>query len=193
MSSQQQYRPSFAPRYGGWREREAMKEKQRKELEQRRKEEAERAKLAKTEENFPALSSGPIQQARQLGEDSFAEKAAEWKFKDDIAEIRENARQERELRNEQRERIMRNGIYIMSRAQLPQQTAPLQLPVLQEEKKPVIDRDGFEVVEKKKLRKPKRELTEAELAAKHDRQLSDDEDDELNGDLLESSYRRDHY
>jgi hypothetical protein len=192
-----QYRPAYAPRYGGggWREREAMKEKQRKELEQRRKEEARQAQLAKTEDNFPALSMGVggATQSVKVGEDSFADKAAEWQVKDDIADIREKARQQREEDAQKREQMMRNGIYIMSRA--PVLERPLALPVVEEEKKrePLIDRDDFVIV-KKKVRKEKRELTEAELAAKHSRQLDEQEDDtELNGDLMETGYRRDHY
>lgn len=196
MSSNTQYRPAYAPRYGsgGWREREAMKEKQRKEFEQRRKEEEERARLAKTEVNFPTLSS-VVTQPVKLGEDSFADKAAEWQVKDEIANIREQARQERLQDAEKRERIMKNGIYIMSRAAVHERPQ-FELPPVVEEKRnePLIDRDGFVIVKPKKVRKEKRELTEAELAAKHDRQLDEnEEDDELNGDLMESSYRRDHY
>jgi hypothetical protein len=129
----------------------------------------------------------------KVGEDSFADKAAEWQVKDDIADIREKARQQREEDAQKREQMMRNGIYIMSRA--PVLERPLALPVVEEEKKrePLIDRDDFVIV-KKKVRKEKRELTEAELAAKHSRQLDEQEDDtELNGDLMETGYRRDHY
>lgn len=54
--------------------------------------------------------------------------------------------------------------------------------------------DGWTTVQQK-VRKPKRELTAAELAAKYVAagDAADREEDEFNGDLFATSHRHDHY
>jgi hypothetical protein len=190
-SNQSSYRPSLAPKYGGWREREAAKQRAREESERLRKEAEAKARLVVTETNFPTLSTGAARSTIPAFSTSFADLAEEWKVKDEIAEVREQNRQQRE----QRERMLNNGIYVMSRANyLPETPGPL--PFIEEPKKkgPAMDADGFEIVEKRKQKKVKRELTEAELHRKYAEAGSDeDQDDRTQNEHLFESNRHDHY
>ena len=190
-SNQSSYRPALAPKYGGWREREAAKQRAREEADRLRKEAEAKARLVVTETNFPTLVRGGSTQPVEQGDVTFADLAQEWKIKDDITEMRELARAEKE----RKERILTNGVYIMSRAAacMPEERM---LPTIVEPKRkgPAIDVDGFEVVENRKQRKEKRELTEAELARKYAEAGSDSEEDErTQNEHLFESYRRDHY
>ena len=103
------HRP-LAPRYGNWREREALKEKARQEAERLRKEAEEMARLAVKEVNFPTLSTGPARSSIPAFSTSFADLAEEWKIKDDITEAREQVRRDKQ----DRERMMMNGVYVMA-------------------------------------------------------------------------------
>ena len=186
------YRPSLTPRYGNWREREALKQKAREEAERLRKEAAEKAKLAMNDINFPAISgqAGVKQQQGPQGEFTFAELAQEWQMKDDIHERHEQVRKDKQ----QREQVMMNGIYVMSR--VSEQQTPQHFVINIEPEKPKsvprLDEDGFQQV-KRKSRREHRELTEAEIAAKYAHIPEEDEEDvDHNGYLMETSYRHDH-
>jgi hypothetical protein len=182
----------MTPRYGNWREREALKEKARQEAERLRKEAEQKAKLAMNDTNFPIMSgqADVKQQQGPQGDFTFAELAQEWQLKDEIHERREQVRKDKQ----QREQVMMNGIYVMSRAGVSEQPQHFVVNVEPERPKPGLrlDEDGFQQVGKKQ-RKEKRELTEAEIAAKYAHIPEDDEEDgDYNPDLLESGYRRDH-
>lgn len=169
-----------------------MKQKAREEAERVRKEAAEKAKLAMNDINFPAMSgqAGVKQQQGPQGEFTFAELAQEWQIKDDIHERREQVRKDKQ----QREQVMMNGIYVMSRATEQPQPQHFVINVEPERPKPGLrlDEDGFQQVSRKS-RKEKRELTEAEIAAKYAHIPEEDEEDiDHNGHLMETSYRHDH-
>lgn len=194
MSSNTQQRRALAPQYGGWREREAAKQRAREEADRLRKEAEEKARLAVTDTNFPTLSTQPTHRTSiPMFSTSFADLAEEWKVKDELTEAREQLRKERE----NRERILTNGVYVMSRA--GSSNVPIQpLPTIVETKKkgPTIDSDGFEVVETRKGRKEKRELTEAELHRKYMEagSESDNEDQTHNEHMFETRrHDRDYY
>jgi hypothetical protein len=183
------YRPSYTPRYGNWREREALKEKARQEAERLRKEAEEKAKLVVNETNFPSMSgqAGPKQQQGPQGDFTFAELAQEWQIKDDIHERHEQVRRDKQ----DRERMMMNGVYVMSRVSTveePQHIA-ISMPPPKPKSMPRIDEDGFQEVSKKK-RKEKRELTEAEIAEKYAHVPEEDENDvDYNAHLMETGHR----
>ena len=189
------YKPRYAPNYGsgGWREREALKEKQRKELEARKAEEARLAKLKMSETNFPVLVSGAAgNRAVQIGEETFADLAEQWKFKDELAQMREEARKQRE----EKERISMNGVFIRRTTYDDlYDNGPSKydryVPPEQPKANPAFD--GWHLVDTKKEKKVKRELTEAELEAKYAKTAEEEEEEEeLNRELFENN-RHDHY
>lgn len=190
MSSNTTYRP----RYGGWKEREALKEKQRKEYEARKAEEARVAKLKMSETNFPVLVSGAAgNRAVQLGEQTFADLAEQWKFKDELTQMREEARRQRE----EKERISMSGVFLRrTNYDDLYDNGPSKydryMPPEQPKTNPAFD--GWQLVDTKKQKKEKRELTEAELEVKYAQSASDDEDEtgDMNGHLFENN-RHDHY
>ena len=182
------YRPSLTPRYGNWREREALKEKARQEAERLRKEAEEKARLTVNDVNFPAISaqSGPKQQGPQ-GEFTFAELAQEWQIKDEIHERHEQVRRDKQ----DRERVMSNGVYVMSRVSTVEEPRhiAINMPPPKPKSAPIIDEDGFQQVTRKQ-RKEKRELTEAEIAAKYAHIPEEDENDgDYNAELMETGHR----
>jgi hypothetical protein len=191
------YTPRYAPKYGGWREREALKEKQRKELEQRKAEEARLANAKMTQANFPVLVQGAVgNRAVQIGEESFADLAEQWKVKDEITQMREEARKLRE----EKERISMTGVFVRRNTSYDELygNGPSKYDryVPPEEKRTTNPAfDGWHLVDTKKVKKEKRELTESELHAKYVASTSsgDEEDDvDMNGHLFESN-RHDHY
>lgn len=186
------YRPVLAPKYGGWREREAAKQRAREEADRLRKEAEQKARLAVTETNFPTLGESTVRSEIPQFSTSFADLAEEWKVKDEMTEAREQLRKERE----NRERMLMNGVFIMSRARVSEPTIqPLPTVVETKKKGPTIEADGFQVVENRKARKEKRELTEAELYRKYQEagSESENEDDTAHNGHLFDNYRRDHY
>jgi hypothetical protein len=191
-SNQSSYRPALAPKYGGWKEREAAKQRAREEADRLRKEAEQKARLAVNETNFPALGQEFMRTSVPMYSTSFADLAEEWKVKDEMAEAREQLRKERE----NRERVLMNGVYVMSRSGYSD-SAIEPLPTIVEPKKkgPTIEADGFQVVENRKTRKEKRELTEAELHRKYLEagSESDNEEEAAHNPDLFDNYRRDHY
>lgn len=191
-SNQSSYRPVLAPKYGGWKEREAAKQRAREEADRLRKEAEQKARLAVNETNFPTLGQEYVRTSVPMYSTSFAELAEEWKVKDEMAEAREQLRKERE----NRERVLMNGVYVMSRARTSE-AAIEPLPTIVETKKkgPAIEADGFQIVENRKTRKEKRELTEAELYRKYQEagSESDNEDDAAHNGHLFDNNRHDHY
>ena len=186
-------RPTYAPRYGS-RDRDAARERHRREAEQRKKEEEERRKLAMNQTNFPSLAGSAGWKGPQtLGEDSFADKALEWDTQDKITKMREDLRATREADALARERVMMNGIYVMSRSTYAEEPVSTARPPQGDVPKAVrLDEDGFQQVRRKE-RKEKRELTEAEIAQKYAHIPEEDDDpDDHNAQLFEK-YRREHY
>lgn len=111
------------------------------------------------------------------------------------AEARAKARAEAMKRDEAKARMELSGIYIPRFRQShssrfveeeEEETAP---PVIYGK---MADNEGFVEV-KKKTRKPKRELTTAELNRKMMEPPSDDEDEEHNADLYETARQHEHY
>lgn len=191
-SNQSSYRPALAPKYGGWKEREAAKQRAREEAERLRKEAEQKARLAVTETNFPTLGESTVRTNNPQFSTSFADLAEEWKVKDEMTEARERLRKERE----NRERVLMNGVYVMSRSGYSE-PAIEPLPTIVETKKkgPTIEADGFQIVENRKTRKEKRELTEAELYRKYQEAGSESDNEEdggHNGHLFDNN-RHDHY
>ena len=189
------YKPrTTAPRYGSWKEREALKEKQRKDLEQRKAEEARLAQAKMTEANFPVLVAGAAgNRAAQVGEHTFADLAEQWKFKDEVTQMREEARKIRE----EKERISMTGVFVRRSVHddlYDNGPSKYDRYMPPEEKKHNPAFDGWQLVDTKKEKKEKRELTEAELQAKYATSASsdDEEDVDMNGHLFESN-RHDHY
>jgi len=190
------------PARPNWREREVQKERQKREDAARAVDEAQRKKIAKTEENFPTtIQTAPSTSAMPIGK--FAELATKWQV-DEETMIRH-------ARNERERTIIRNTIlFVRSRgaAERPdysdEEDEPL--PVVHEtleERFPAHgrrgrctppDSDGWRLVIKKQRRKP-RTLTEAELAQKYrDAYFAGDEDEQdVNGDLHDRNQRRDFY
>jgi hypothetical protein len=195
MSNNTTYRPRSTPNYGGWREREALKERQRKELEARKAEEARLAKAKMNETNFPVLVQGGAgNRAVQLGDQTFADLAEQWKFKDEVTQMREEARKAKE----EKERISLNGVFVRRTNSYDELygNGPSKydryVPPEQPKTNPAFD--GWQLVDTKKVKKEKRELTEAELETKYASPESENSDMEgdMNGHLFESN-RHDHY
>ena len=112
------------------------------------------------------------------------------------AEARARAREEAMKRDEARTRMELGGIYV------PRFRSNKVAPRYEEDEEdytapPVIpgkmaDYEGFTEV-RRKSRKPKRELTTAELNAKMMEPPSDDEDGEHNAELYETARQHEHY
>jgi uncharacterized Fe-S center protein len=85
---------------------------------------------------------------------------------------------------------MTNGVYVMSRVSTVEEPQQFVVNVAPEKtkSKPIIDEDGFQQVTKKQ-RKEKRELTEAEIAAKYAHIPEEEENADYNADLMETGHR----
>jgi hypothetical protein len=112
------------------------------------------------------------------------------------AETRERARQEAMKRDEAKARMELSGIYVPRfRPSHPRKFAEdeeeedMPQPILSHRGP---DHEGFTEV-KRKTRKPKRELTTAELNAKMMEPPSDDEEGEVNAELYEHARQHEHY
>lgn len=185
---------AYKPRYGNWREREALKEKQRKDYEVRKAEETRLAQAKMNETNFPVLVAGAAgNRAVQIGEETFANLAEQWKFKDELTQMREDARKQRE----EKERISMTGVYVRrSNYDDIYDNGPSKYDRYVPPEQPKTANpafDGWHLVDTKKEKKVKRELTEAELEAKYAKTAEEEEEEqELNKDLFENN-RHDHY
>ena len=112
------------------------------------------------------------------------------------AEARERARQAAMKRDEAKARMELSGIYVPRfRPSHPgkyteeEEDDDMPQPILSRN---APDYEGFTEV-KRKTRKPKRELTTAELNAKMMEPPSDDEEGEVNAELYEKARQHEHY
>jgi hypothetical protein len=188
-----------------WREREMQKERQQREAVARAADEALRARLTKTESNFPTTMALPTQMTVIDGA-SFAEKAALWQAEEDA--LYQGARSTRE-RKIIRDTLtfLRSGV--MRPRHRPQDTdsqgdamsleeappAPVWLPHGRRGTYTEPDSEGFRTVTRR-ARKQVRTLTEAELARKYRAEFfgeDDEEEEDVNGDLTDRNQRRDFY
>jgi hypothetical protein len=176
---------SFRPNYksGGWRAKEA-----------KAAEEVARKKTELTEANFPTL----VDTARPLtavGGNHFAELAEKWNMDEEVNKKMEAYRRDKAARAaRETEHIMAfhhrrtyGEDYYEAPVESPTYSAPASTAPRNQP-----DSDGWVEVSRK-VRKPKRELTIAEMEAR-DANLDDDSEtnpDDFNGNLFESN-RHDH-
>jgi hypothetical protein len=184
------FRPSTRPNYGrrNWIDEEARARREAADAHARAEEEL-RKSSAFNETNFPSLVAGVGASSMTVFDKSFTSVT----HAANEAEERERNRQIALRRAQERDRHEISGIYVP-------RFRPSK-PVEEEDESPVpefipskIDVDGFQVV-KKKTRKPKRELTTAELNAKFAEDASDSEEegDDVNGELFERRRREEFY
>lgn len=152
--ARQYRRPYFKPQW------EIDEERKKAEVEEERKQ-AER-RLERTEENFPALVSGPVKQVTWSGR-KFNELAAEWKEETD---------KEKEVIEAQK---TEEPAFVLPRFRSIRRFAEPE-DIFEPPMVKAVDPEGeWETVERK-TRKEKRELTFEELEAKYGGEHSDEED-----------------
>lgn len=184
------FRPSSRPNYGrrNWIDEEARARREAADAHVRAEEEF-RKSTALTEANYPSLVAGLGGSSMTVFDKSFSSvthAATE-------AEERERNRQMALRRAEERARHEISGTYIP-------RFRPGRVVEEEDDEPPPpefvpskIDVDGFQTV-KKKARKPKRELTTAELIAKFAQHDSDSEEEcDVNGELFERRRREEFY
>jgi hypothetical protein len=218
-TSNKQYTPTAVAR-PNWREREAQKERQQREAARMAIEEAQRKKIAKTEENFPT-TMGAAKQMRVHGGPAgkFAELAQKWQVDEELERKIEEYRNARDERK--RSDVLNTIVFLRRRREevdngyddeedyeshtppyYDDQPSPAEL----NEKFPAHgrrgtytepDAEGWRMVIKRTRKQP-RELTEAELVQKYRREFfgentGEDGDDDMNGDLTDRNQRREFY
>ena len=110
----------------------------------------------------------------------FANMARDWKAADDTQKVLDESRRQAALRNE-RDSAVPVFVYRKRQSAVGQEWDAFEEV---EEEDP--DRDWSNVTHR---RKPKREITDAEIEEKYARAGSEDEDDEHNADLFEGRRR----
>ena len=155
---------SFQP---GWRAREVAKARERKEQEKKLADEVQQKKLEKTTTNFPSLSG---QTAAGGGghvvfDTSFSSLALNWQASDDMEKKLQEYRREKDAKRQ----FETTGVYVhrfrpghMDGGSSSDE-GPAEPYVFVP---PKVDFEGWQEV-KVKTRKPKRELTMAEIAQKY--------------------------
>lgn len=207
MSTTKQYTPTTTAR-PTWRDREAQKERQQREAARLAAEEERTRAFAKTEENFPSTMK-PVD--RMVVHDGPAGKFAELANK-----METDNEATRKAKKDRRQRIAYNpALFIRSRR--PDNTyednesvdyeamSTEYVPDLNEKYPPhgkrgtysAPDYEGWRTVTKK-LKKQKRELTEAELVKKYREEFfgeNGEEEDtaDMNADLTDRNQRREFY
>lgn len=159
--------------------------------------------LKKTEANFPHLVAKAPKKASPEFETSFSKTVAEMAREEEGQRLRAAYEKEQATR-EQNEF---NGVYILGsiRTDTVRNTVRNFVRDLNEEFEaefareetappPNPEDDGWTDV-KQKVRKPKKELSAAELAARYVAagEAADRDEEEFNGDLFHASHRHDHY
>lgn len=202
-----QYTPTATAR-PTWRDREAQKQREEREAGIRAREEAELQKFAKTEENFPSLCRAVERiTVPDLPSGKFAELASKLNATPVEEEKEETVGPMPSLRNANK-RFQRTDddeeSYVYVREEEPADTTPKENF---NEKYPghgkrgtcsAPDHEGWRYVTKKKAKKTKRTLTEAELQRKYREEFFGEEGEEgqqvdMNADLTERNQRRDFY
>lgn len=169
-----------------WREREAMKEKQRREDEVRRAEEERLRGVRLTGENFPSLgmAGGTPAPKPITAPGVYAHMAKDWKQKDDLESFRERERREKEAREARRYEM--GTTFRMSRfSPQPDDYEDVELPGTP-------SGDGWTQVDTKKKR-VQRDLSIEEMEERDRQQAEAEQDYEQNADVADSMYRREFY
>lgn len=213
-TSNKKYTPTATAR-PSWRDREAQKERQQRDAARTAIEEAEKKKIALTEENFPSLNTATKMTVHGGPTGKFAELANKMEID---KEIDRKVEEYRQAKNERDRMVLLNTVVgLTKRRQYVEEdddysvytenteVAPPPKPKenLNEKYPPhgkrgtysTPDYEGWRMVLKKR-RKQKRELTEAELYKKYREEILGDENEdnqEMNGQLAEASQRRDFY
>jgi hypothetical protein len=201
----------FAPKMS-WRERQILKEKQQRETAQKAADEVERRRYANTEENFPTLVT-TAHRIQSLAPQGFADLANKMRLMEE-AEAQMEAYRKGSRRGGRR--MIYDTMVFLRRRQMQtdedeEEDVESVTPTTDslEELYPQHGRrgrsseiywdpehgDGWRMVTKK-MRKQKRELTEAELAQKYREEFfgeGDEDDADMNGDLAENGHRRQFY
>lgn len=159
--------------------------------------------LKKTEANFPKLVPNAPKKVSPEFATSFSKTVSEMAHEEEQQRLRDAYAKEQQTKIQSE----MNGVYILGSVHRPR---PSFVRDLVEEfdstegfereeydttaPPPNSDDDGWTSVHQK-VRKPKRELTTSELAAKYQAagDAADREEDEFNGDLFQAAHRHDHY
>ena len=151
--------------------------------------EAERKRLEMNGTNFPVLGGGgwstiePKTRTVEAKTPVFANMARDWKAADETQKILEETRRQAAMRNE---RNSAAPVFIYRKRESAGEGLEWDAfqEVGEEEQDP--DQDWNNVTHR---RKPRREMTDAEIEEKYARSGSDDDDDEHNADLFEGRRR----
>jgi hypothetical protein len=206
-TSNKRYTPTTTAR-PTWREREAMKERQQREAARLAVEEAERKKVAKTEENFPTMIQPPEQMRVFSGPSGrFVELANKMQQDEESAIAKKKARA-RKVATDSAVLFVRSGSRRQTTYDEYDEYEEDEQVSTQEDINEIFpphgkrgtysepDYEGWRTVTKKTRKQP-RELTEAELVKKYRDTFfgeGDETDDvDLNGDLTERNQRREFY
>lgn len=165
-----------------WRDREAARKAQQEEAERRKKTEV-------NETNFPTFSTAKPTQA--AAGSVFAQLASKWATDEQMdKQIAEYRRQKEESERRQYESFYR--VRRLSRDDEEEDEEETQAPAPAPPPAPVEDDEsGWIEVKPRKVRKPKRELSIAEMEARDRQREAEEQDAEFNAHLYESG-RHDH-
>ena len=205
-----QYAPTATAR-PTWRDREAQKQREERESARKAKEEAELKKFALTEENFPTLSQANQMLVHDGPRGKFAELAGKLNSTPEVAPEEEKIAPTVTIRNKS-QRYQRpdddeeSYIYIRDEEESVIDDTPKEN--LNDKYPPHgkrgtysgPDHEGWRYVLKKKAKKTKRTLTEAELQKKYREEFFGENGEEgeggegdMNADLTERNQRREFY
>lgn len=200
-----QYAPTATAR-PTWREREAQKQREQQEAAFRAKEEAELKKFALTEENFPSLMKAVDRiTVPDLPSGKFADLAGKLNNAP-VEEVKEETLGPMPTIRNRNKRFQRTDDDEESYISVREEEEPVVKAPKENlnEKYPPHgkrgtysspDHEGWRYVLKKKTKKTKRTLTEAELQRKYREEFfgERDEDGEINAEIAESNQRREFY
>jgi len=150
-------------------------------------EEAQKRKLEMNEKNFPSFGAGAAKPKTDTSGPTFAKLADNWKKADEYAKFRE----EMKRKDEAHERFLNKGVFIFNRPKRKIEDREEEEEYEEEEEQVS---DEWTTVDTR-TRKPKKQMTDAELeryAAQHSDDEDDDEND-YNGHLTEANQRREFY
>ena len=182
--------PSLRPGGGSWRVREAAREEARVQDLAKRKDEAERKRLAITADNFPALCETKNAIVWDVSKnESFAALVKDWQSTDQYNKLKAEV-----VRlDAAHERAMNGGIFVWRKPE------EVQEPEEERERAFVpakLDQDGWAIVENSKKKGP-REKSDAELRRYYAQPVDDEgnvvNETDFNAHLAESGQRREFY
>ncbi len=161
-----------------WRDREAARKAQQEDDERRKKTEV-------TETNFPTLSTAKPTQA--AAGSVFAQLATKWAADEDTDRRMAEYRRQKE----ESERRQYESFYRVRRLSRDEDDDEEEAPAPAPTPAPVDDEESGWIEVKRKVRKPKRELTIAEMEARDRQRDAEEQEAEFNAHLYESG-RHDH-